>query len=234
MAEIRWHRFERAEELAAATARAAIEVVSSALAVRGEACLSLPGGSTPLPAFERLAAAALDWSRVTIIPGDDRLVADDDPLCNSSMLMHCFEPRGARVLRMNMASADPASAAEAIEARLADMPWPPDLVWLGIGADGHTASILPGPDMEAALDTALPRRIVGVRPDPLPPEAPVPRATMTRAALLEGTRLLVMLAGERKGAVLRQAIAAGDASAFPIGRVLAQARSPVDIYWSRT
>lgn len=233
MAEISWHEFNRFQDMAAAAAQAAIDAISAGLDAKGAACISLPGGNTPLPAFERVADASLDWSRVTIIPGDDRLVGSDDPLCNSSMLKRHFEPIGAYVVRMNLHSDDVQAAGDTIDLRLANVEWPPDLVWLGIGNDGHTASILPGPDMESALTTALPRRVVGVLPDPLPPEAPVARVTLTRAALLSAARLMIMLAGEHKRRVLQQAISQGDASSFPIGRVLAQAQCPVDIYWSQ-
>ena len=232
MSDVRWHEYDHLDDLVTSLAAAAITVISSALAAKGAACISLPGGNTPLPAFQRMRLASIDWGSVTIIPGDDRLVGDDDKLCNSTMLMRHFGPLGAHVLRMNVASGDPYAAAEIADARLADTPWPPDLVLLGMGADGHTASILPGPDMEGALTMALPRRVVGVKPDPLPPEAPVSRVTLTRSALLSGACMMIMLSGDVKRNILQKAMAQGALSPFPIGRVLAEARSPIDIYWS--
>src|SRR5438128_1201447 len=80
---------------------------------------------------------------------------------------------------------------------------------LAIGQDGHTASIFPGPDLQDALDAPRARRAVGVMPDPLPSDAPVPRVTLTRAALLSARTMLIALTGDDKRAMLEQAIADG-------------------------
>ena len=119
-----------------------------------------------------------------------------------------------------------------LDARLQDLPWPPDLVWLGMGSDGHTASIFPGPDLQGALDAPKARRAVGVRPEPLPAEAPVARVTLTRAALLSARTLIITIRGDEKKALLEQAIADGHSSKLPIGRVLAEAEQPIDIHWA--
>jgi 6-phosphogluconolactonase len=124
------------------------------------------------------------------------------------------------------------AAGNIADARLQDLPWPPDLVWLGMGADGHTASIFDGPDLQKALDAPKARRAVGVRPDPLPPEAPVARVTLTRAALLSSRTLIITITGAEKRALLEQAIADGHSSKLPIGRVLAECEQPIDIHWA--
>jgi 6-phosphogluconolactonase len=108
---------------------------------------------------------------------------------------------------------------------------PPDLVWLGMGADGHTASIFAGPDLQTALDAPKARRAVGVMPDPLPAEAPVPRVTLTRASIVSARTILVTITGDEKRGLLEQAIADGQSSKLPIGRVLAEVDQPIDIHW---
>jgi 6-phosphogluconolactonase len=122
-------------------------------------------------------------------------------------------------------------AGNAADARLQDLPWPPDLVWLGMGKDGHTASIFAGADLQGALDAPKARRAVGVMPDPLPEEAPVPRVTLTRAAMLSARTMTIVITGDEKRKVLEQAIADGHSSKAPIGRVLAEAEQPIDIHW---
>jgi len=100
-----------------------------------------------------------------------------------------------------------------------------------MGEDGHTASIFPGPDMQSALDAPKARRAVGVLPDPLPPEAPVPRVTLTRASILAARTLLITITGAKKRELLEGAIADGHSSQLPIGRVLAEVEQPIDIHW---
>jgi 6-phosphogluconolactonase len=229
MIEAEWWDYDRPDELAEAVAGDAQFVIESALDARGDAVVAFPGGSTPLAAFELLKKAKLKWKDVTILPTDDRLVAVDNKLSNVRMLAERFLPLGARVLPLTGGDLGVAEAGKAADARLQAIHWPPDLVWLGMGADGHTASIFVGPDLEAAL--TAPHRAVGVTPDPLPAEAPVARVTLTKSAILSARAILIALQGEEKRAVLEKALAEGAGSSLPIGRLLADATQAIDIHW---
>ena len=106
--------------------------------------------------------------------------------------------------------------------------------WLsivGIGEDGHTASIFPGPDLDEALNGPRERRAVGVMPDPLPVEAPVARVTLSKAAIASARTVLLVLTGDTRKAVLEKAIEDGALSDVPVGRVLAGLTVPIDIHW---
>jgi len=231
MTELVWHEHADAAAMAAAAAAAFAAVARDAVQARGHALLALPGGSTPIATIKAFADAALDWPKLVIIPGDDRLVDIASPLSNAGMLARLLGATGARLVPLAGAEGDPARAGREADALLADLPWPPDLVALGIGQDGHTASLLPGPDLEAALTRDPAIRAIGVRPDPLPAEAPVPRVTLTAGALRAGRTLMVLIAGAAKRRVLEQAMAEGAASAFPIGRALAGLDRPIHVHW---
>jgi 6-phosphogluconolactonase len=219
--------------MAAAVAGDIAFVIESAIDARGACVVALPGGKTPLPIYEKLAATKLDWKRVTIIPTDERIVPLGDPLSNITAIGKTFLSRGARVIPIvSEAAKDYKAAGKAADARLGDLHWPLDLCLLGVGSDGHTASIFPGPDYEEAIAGPRERRALGVMPDPLPAEAPVPRVTLSRAAIVSARALMLAVTGDEKRKVIEAAIAQGPSSRYPIGRVLADAELPVDIHWS--
>ncbi len=231
MIEAEWWDYEDIDELAEAVAGDVGFIIESALDARGQTLIALPGGKTPAPIYEKLAAMPIKWKHVTIIPTDDRLVAVDNPLSNAAMLAKAFMPKGARVLPIASENKDHKAAGNAADARLQDLHWPPDLVWLGVGGDGHTASIFAGPDLDDALNAPKARRAVGVLPDPLPPEAPVARVTLTRNSILSARTLMIVLTGDDKKVMLERAIKDGPLSSLPVGRVLADAEQPIDIHW---
>jgi len=233
MTEIEWWDYDDTDEFAGAVAGDIQFIIESAIDARGAAVIALAGGRTPQPAFEKLAEAKIDWKRVTIIPTDDRLVPMGDPLSNATMIAKTFLPKGARVIPITSEAAEGYKASgRAADARLQDLHWPLDLCLLGVGADGHTASIFPGPDLEEALNGPKERRALGVMPDPLPPEAPVARVTLSLAAITSARALMIAVTGQAKRDVIEAAIEEGVGSPYPIGRVLAQSELPVDIHWS--
>ena len=174
----------------------------------GEIAISVPGGSTPFPILAELAHAPLDWSRIAVWPGDDRIVEESHAASNVGRIRALLEPVGARIVP------------------LAEQAQPPHfaLVWLGMGGDGHIASLFPNTDPRA--DDALPLR--RLTPDPLPPEAPFDRLSLTMPALLDSDRLLFVIRGADKRALFDEA-AAGD-NDLPVARLLAAARQPVTCF----
>ena len=226
-----WRCHDDPGAFAEAVAADVSAVVRRSAGERGEGLLALPGGSTPRPIFRKLAAAALPWEAVTLIPTDERLVEAGSELSNTRLLEESFAGTGARVASIAGGETDVESAGDLADAHLQQLPWPPALVWLGMGEDGHTASIFVGPDLQAALNAPATRRAVGVRPDPLPPEAPVARVTLTKSAIAAADALIVTITGEKKRLLLERALAEGTASDLPIGRVLADRPQSLTIHW---
>ena len=233
MTEVEWWEYDDVAELAGAVAGDLQFVIESALDARGGAVIALAGGKTPAPIYAKLAAAKLDWKKVTIIPTDERIVPLGDTLSNVTMIGKTFIPKGARVMPIvPAATADHKAAGRSADALMQDLHWPLDLCLLGMGEDGHTASIFPGADYDEALSGPRERRALGVMPDPLPPEAPVARVTLSRQGIVTAKALTIAIAGAKKRKVLEDALKQGPSSPYPIGRVLADAELPVDIHWA--
>ena len=235
MDEIEWWEFDSAKEMAEQVAGDIGFVIESALEAHKGARLAVPGGSTPdLIYAELLKRKDIDWSKVTLIPTDDRLVKLDDGLSNYRKLEGFFGARKADIVSLvdEAALDNPQEAGRLADARLSLLQWPLDLACLGMGADGHTASIFPGPDFDAAVNGPRTRRAIGVRPDPLPEAAPVPRVTLTAPALASARTVMIVISGAEKRRVLEQALKEGPLSSYPIGRVVSAMDVPIDIYWS--
>ncbi|HEX8583390.1 MAG TPA: 6-phosphogluconolactonase [Allosphingosinicella sp.] len=235
MDEIEWWEFDSAKEMAEQVAGDIGFVIESALEAHGDARIAVPGGSTPDLVYAQLAKRKdIDWSRVTLIPTDDRLVPLGDAQSNHRKLQGYFGAKKANIVSLvdEAALGDYKEAGRLADAGLSLLQWPLDLACLGMGADGHVASIFPGPDLDAAINGPRSRRAIGVRPDPMPENAPVERVTLTGAALTSARTVMIMVTGAEKRRVLEQAIKEGPLSSVPIGRVLANIEVPVDIFWS--
>lgn len=231
MIEAEWWEYDSAEEMAEAVAGDVGFIIEQALEARGRAIVALPGGETPKAALTLLSQRKIEWADVTIVPTDDRLVPPTDPASNVGMLAKLFLPKKARVVPLCAGEKDPVAAGRAADERLAALEWPLDLAWLGVGADGHTASIFPGPDFDGAINGPKVRRAMGLRPDPKPANAPYDRVTLTKAALVSARVVTVVISGADKRKVLKQALKQGAASPLPIARVLADLDQEIDIHW---
>jgi 6-phosphogluconolactonase len=226
----REHRHASAQALAAALAQQLASTLISACRDRGAATLVVSGGRTPLPLFEQLRDAVLDWQRVWITLADERWVDPDAASSNEQLLRGSLltgAARAAQFVPLKNAAPDAAAGADLAWRALQALPRPFDVVILGMGDDGHTASLFPGsPGLQAALDPRSAPACVAMTA----PVAPRERVSLNLAALLQARRLILHISGEHKWQ-LYQAGRAGD-PALPISAVLAQTAVPVEVYWS--
>ena len=180
--------------------------LSQALATtKDEIAITIPGGSTPFPILAELAELGLDWERIAVWPGDDRIVPEDHPASNAGRIRTALEPLGARVIALSEGARPPHFA----------------LTWLGMGADGHVASLFPSSDPQADE----PRRVLRLTPDPLPPEAPFARLSLTIPALLNSDAVIFVIRGAEKRALFDAGLR-GEHD-LPVARLLAAAQMPV-------
>lgn len=180
--------------------------LSQALATtKDEIAITIPGGSTPFPILAELAELGLDWERIAVWPGDDRIVPEDHPASNAGRIRAALEPLGARVTALSESARPPHFA----------------LTWLGMGADGHVASLFPSSDPQADE----PRRVLRLTPDPLPPEAPFERLSLTIPALLNSDAVVFVIRGAEKRALFDAGLR-GEHD-LPVARLLAAAQMPV-------
>ncbi|WP_077999132.1 6-phosphogluconolactonase [Edwardsiella tarda] len=202
------------------------------IAARGQASLVVSGGRTPLGLFARLSQQALDWSRVTITLADERWVAPQDEASNERLVReHLLQgaASAARFIGLKNDAATPFVGAVASEAALAAIPRPFDVVILGMGDDGHTASLFPGAEnLFPALAMDSGRVCMGMTPL----TAPLDRITLTLPALLDSRQIYLHLVGDTKRQVYLQAVGGVEVNEMPIRAVLQQSRTPVDVYWT--
>jgi 6-phosphogluconolactonase len=170
--------------------------------------INVPGGSTPLPVLDYLAARRLPWHRIAVWPGDDRIVEEDHPASNLGKIRARLEPAGAEIVPL-MEDAQPPHFA---------------LTWLGMGTDGHIASLFPNTD-PCADDRRPVRRLT---PDPLPPEAPFDRLSLTIPSLVDSDEVVFLIRGAEKRAIF-EAAAKGERD-LPVARLLGAARRCVTVF----
>jgi 6-phosphogluconolactonase len=206
--------------LADAAAGAIADRLAEALRLQSRSGLVATGGRSPGPIYDRLSTTtAVDWVRVVVTLSDERCVAPDDPVSNARLVRE-------RLLKGAAAKAHLLSLWPEPEAAALTALSPFDAVMLGMGEDGHIASLIPGdPGLAVAMTTQDLTRPV---PEGLG-KPPVARITLTLSALLNARAIFLLVAGEAKRGVIERALAGED---LPVGRLISQSKAPVRILWT--
>ena len=206
--------------------------LAAAIAARGLASLVVSGGRSPVKLFEHLRTLAIDWSRVCVALADERWVDPSDPASNERLVRDVLlkdAAAAARFTGLKNGCATPDLGAGMAWSTFSGVPRPFDVLILGMGDDGHTASLFPGsPNLELALDEAAAAGCIGMR-SPTKPEA---RLSLNLAALLDSRRIVILITGESKWRTYIAALQSGAVERMPVRAVLRQQHAPVEVTWS--
>jgi 6-phosphogluconolactonase len=225
-------KFADIESLSRALAEQIAASLRSAIAARGLASLVVSGGKSPIKLFETLRVQELDWSLVRVGLADERWVDPSDPASNEKLVRDVLlqgPAAAAKFLGLKNGAPTPDMGAVSAWETFARVPRPFDTVVLGMGDDGHTASLFPGsPNLLSALNPAAAPGCVGMRA----PVVPQPRLSLNLSALLDSRRILLLITGDEKWPVYVAASVQGPVQDMPVRAVLRQTRTPVEVMWS--
>jgi 6-phosphogluconolactonase len=234
---VKEHLFDTREELLSALQEECVAALQEALKGRGKASLMVSGGSSPAPLYQRLSEVDLDWSAISVALVDERWVEPGHEKSNETLVVdNLLQNRAAEASLTGMKNSAelPAQGLAECEAAYRKLPQPFDITLLGMGPDGHTASLFPHADgLEQALDlnsdalcaaiSAKQSEVTGAFTD---------RMTLSLKGLLNSRRLILLITGEDKLAAFRQAQSGSEVADMPIRALLRQEQVPLTVYWA--
>lgn len=238
-AGLQWHEGANAAELAGSLGKAVVACLQAALERDGKASLVVSGGSTPAPVFRYLAAADIDWSQVAVTLADERWVPPGHPDSNESLVRDTLlqgKAASARFVPLYRSDATGEEALQQVAADLSSMHQPFTVVMLGMGGDGHTASLFPDAPTEEllsamALDSQEAVAFLH------PPSVAQARISLTRACLLRSEHRFLHITGDGKCDVLAAALDACEGGQWqaghaPVVGLLTEQPAKASVFWS--
>lgn len=222
--------FENADALTEQFAQSLTDILAEGIEKRGRASLVVSGGRTPLALFKTLSKTDIDWSKVDVTLADERWVDEDHEASNTRLVKDNLLQNNASAANFVELKTDNADAADGIaqaESNLSSMSQPFDALILGMGEDGHTASLFPcSAQIEDGLNLSSGKICLAVQPT----TAPHQRISLTLPAILNSRNLFIHLTGEKKKAVLEDALKHNTELEKPVTAVVN--RAPVTLMWA--
>ncbi len=222
------HRFDTRAEASAAAAERIAELLENRLQHQARASFVISGGTSPLDCLAALAGTPLDWDRVEVLLSDERWVPPDHADSNENMARASLlvnEASEATLQSVYAEGVSPEERCDELQDPLPVLPFSCSLI--GMGSDGHFASLFPDADnLEFGLDVESARLYIPVTTA----ASPHPRVSMTLAGISRSDEVVLLFFGEDKLAVYEKARA--DSNGFPVSRLLRQKRAPVRVFWA--
>lgn len=231
-----WFEFREREDLNAELSAAIGAGLAQMLADAPIAGLVAAGGTTAPPVLKRIAAADLDWPRIWVTLSDERWVPPLHAASNEKMVRENLlrgRAGAAHFIPIYSDEESPEAAEAMCHERLAGMPWRSSLCLLGMGKDGHVASLFPeAAALGDALNPAFDRLCKAVRPISSEIAGPHPRMSLTLAALTRTRHIYLLITGEEKRATFDRARNGEAEREMPVRAILRQSSTPVGVYWA--
>jgi 6-phosphogluconolactonase len=222
--------FESRDAASLAAADEIAKRLAGRLELQPKASLVVSGGTTPKRCFNELAKTALDWPRVHVLLSDERWVPPDDDDSNEKLVRDTLlqgYAEGAELLPVFSTTTTIERRCDEIDRQIRLLPFPFACALLGMGEDGHFASLFPDADnLSEGLDVDNERLCIAVNTD----ASPHPRVSLTLAALARSDSIVLLMFGDKKREIYEQAKSKG--SDLPVARLLKQKKAPVNVYWA--
>ncbi|KFA59844.1 6-phosphogluconolactonase [Gilliamella sp. wkB18] len=211
-----------------------IGALKQAIDQKGYASFAVSGGKTPIPLFTILSQQSLEWNRIFITLVDDRWVDNTDDASNEKLVLTYLlqnKAKSANFVGLKNDCDNPFDGAEITDKVLDKFPMPFDVLILGMGEDGHTASLFPGAaNLAAGLDMNSGKKVVGMTPL----TAPLDRISLTLPTILNSKNIYLHLIGGSKLNVLEQAEKGDDINQMPIRTIIKQNQTNVTGFWAES
>lgn len=229
--QLNWHEAANSAALADLLADWVAERLTHAIAQRAAGFIAVSGGTTPKLFFQALSGRDVDWPKVTVTLIDERFVEPSSPRSNQGLVEANLlrnKAAQARFVPLYNGANEPEEGARRANAALAGVSWPLDVAVLGMGGDGHTASMFPdAPNLDTLLDAHAREKVDTVHAA----SAGEARLTLTLPPIVSARALVLHIEGDAKRRVLEEALAAPEGQRPPIVRVIAKAPE-VEVFWA--
>lgn len=238
MNKLEINKFDSREELFTAVAERCEKQLQQVISKNNKASFIIPGGTTPAPAFAQLAKSSLNWDKITVAQSDERWVAADHPQSNQGLTATTLlieNAKNTKYIAMKNTHTTVKAGESECDEHYKTLAQPYSLMMLGMGLDGHVASLFPGSkNIDQALDLNNTNQCIAIDATGCEVAGDYPeRMSLTLAAILNSRLIILLLTGEEKLKVIDRAQANNNPKILPVSALLNQNKTPVAIYWSK-